>query len=106
MDSSEDDGTADSCWVGSEVERGFGFDVENDCNPSPTAITVGMEFDSYEQLYSAITDYKYLNYVDLYKRSTRGLHGVCLEACYKAPLFRCFSFLRDRLCLQARWPRV
>ena len=29
-DEAQDDGTADSCWVGSELEKGFGVDVEND----------------------------------------------------------------------------
>ena len=71
MDADEED---DVSAIGSEVERGFGAEPEFE-NDRPT-IAVGIEFDSYDQLCSAITDYKYSNYVDLYKRSSRGLESA------------------------------
>ena len=51
--------------------------MENDSNLVTTTDTlcVGAKFDSYKQLCTAITNYKYSNNVDLYTRSLRGLEA-------------------------------
>jgi len=54
MDAAEED---DGSTIGSEVERGLGAEPEFESD-SPT-ICGWTEFNSYDQLCSAITDYKY-----------------------------------------------